>query len=369
MTRAIAPAMTLLMLLLLGAAACRGTDDRGSASTSSGAASPDASAPADASAASAAAAAKVAAARAARSAAPIDTASLEQLYARLPFDRSLRAPGHAAARAFLLEALAADGLQPRVLPFAWDGAPQADLANVELRLGDAGGTAPLLIVSAHYDSVRDTPGADDNGSGTVVLLELARRLAARPLAIELRLVWFDAEEPGLIGSSHYVSELDAGTRKRLLGAINLETLAYTDRRAGSQTLPPGAQALFDPGDRGDFLLIVANLSSALLGRAVSQAMQPEHGAQFRSELFALLPGAGWMFPDSRRSDHACFWDAELPAVMLTDTANLRSPHYHQPSDAVETLDLPFLAAAARGVERAVIALAESATAPLSVEPR
>ena len=290
--------------------------------------------------------------------AAIDAGSLRALYSRLPFDRSLRAPGHAAARAFVLDTLRDLGLEPRVLPVEWAGAADADLANVEVRLGVAGGEAPLLVVSAHYDSVPGTPGADDNGSGTVVLLELARRLAHRPLDLELALVWFDAEEEGLIGSGRYVEALRPDERQRLMGAINLETLGYTDRRPGSQSQPPGTKALFDPGDRGDFLLIVGNLQSALLGRAVFEGLQTEHGPGFRSELFALLPGAGWLVPDSRRSDHARFWDAELPAVMLTDTANLRSPHYHQPTDTVETLDLEFLASAARGVERAVLRLAE-----------
>jgi hypothetical protein len=294
---------------------------------------------------------------------PIDVESLNRLYQRLPHDRSLLAAGHAAARALLLAELRALGLQPELLPFDWAGGAAADLANVQARLGRLEVDSPLLIVSCHYDSVEGTPGADDNGSGTVALLELARRLADRPLAIELRLVWFDAEEPGLIGSGAYVDDLSIEERRRLLGVINLETMGYTDRRAGSQRMPPGSEALFDPGDRGDFLLVVGNLRSALLGRIVHEGLQPEHGADFRSELFALLPGAGWLFADSRRSDHARFWDADLPAVMLTDTANLRSPHYHRPTDTVATLDLPFLAAAVRGVERAVLRLADEAKAP------
>ena len=289
----------------------------------------------------------------------IDVESLSRLYARLPGDRSLEAPGHAAARTFLLDVLAGFGLKARVLPVKWEGAPATDLANVEVRLGREAPDAPLLLVCAHYDSVEGTPGADDNGSGVVVLLELARRLAGKPFPNELRLVWFDAEESGLIGSGRYVETLSAEERKRLIGAIVLETIGYTDRRPGSQSLPPGAKALFDPGDRGDFLFIVGNLQSALLGRAVFDGLQPEHSPRFRSELFALLPGAGWLFPDSRRSDHARFWDVELPAVMLTDTANLRSPHYHKPTDTVATIDLPFLAAAARGLERAVVHLASS----------
>jgi Zn-dependent M28 family amino/carboxypeptidase len=205
--------------------------------------------------------------------------------------------------------------------------------------------------------VAATPGADDNGSGMLGLLELARRLSPRTLPIELRLIWFDAEEPGLIGSGAYVKRMQGAERLRLMGVINLETMAYTDRTAGSQRLPPGADLLFDPGTRGDFLLVVGTLGSAPLAKVVGDALADEQGPAFRVEVFSALPAAGWLFPDTRRSDHAHFWDAGHPAVMLTDTANLRNPHYHRATDRVETLDLPFLAAGVRGVERAVLRLA------------
>ena len=52
--------------------------------------------------------------------------------------------------------------------------------------------------------------------------------------------------------------------------------------------------------------------------------------------------AGLDFPDSRRSDHASFWDAGISAVMLTDTANFRTPHYHSQSDTIERLDFQFM---------------------------
>ena len=55
-----------------------------------------------------------------------------------------------------------------------------------------------------------------------------------------------------------------------------------------------------------------------------------------------VPSRGEALPDVRRSDHAAFWDEGYSAVMLTDTANFRNPHYHQPTDTIETLDLNFL---------------------------
>jgi hypothetical protein len=235
--------------------------------------------------------------------APVTAEGLRALFERLPSDRRIGSEGHAAMRAMLLDELRALDWEPRLHPVRWAGAAEADLANVEARKSAQEAGAPILIVCAHYDSVAGTPGADDNGSGTLALLELARRLAPRTLPIELRLLWFDAEEPGLVGSGFYLKALDVAESRRLLGAINLETMAYTDRRPGSQHLPPGAAILFDPGDRGDFLLVVGTLASAQLARVVGESLRAEQGPDFRVEVFSALPGAGWLFPDTRRSDH------------------------------------------------------------------
>ena len=100
--------------------------------------------------------------------------------------------------------------------------------------------------------------------------------------------------------------------------------------------------------------------SPLLATLVTDALRMQEDAGFRVESFSLLPAGGWLVPDSRRSDHARFWDAGMPAVLITDTANGRSPHYHRRTDTVETLDLPFLEAAVRGLELAVVSIAERA---------
>jgi hypothetical protein len=284
--------------------------------------------------------------------APVTEDSLRALFLELPPHRAIGTTEHVATRDWIVARLRALGLSPRLQPFEWAGLPGGDLANVELVVPGESADAPLVLLSAHYDSVRATPGADDNGSGTVALLELARRLAGGAFPRELRLLWFDAEEPGLLGSGYWVQALPAEDSRRLVGLVNLETLGYTDRRPGSQRLPQGVELVFDPGDRGDFLLCLGNLASAALAKVVNDALAAETSPVFRVETFSYLPGNGLVLPDSRRSDHAQFWDRGLPAVLLTDTAFLRSPHYHAPSDTLETLDLSFLAAAVRGVERA-----------------
>jgi len=291
--------------------------------------------------------------------APIDVAELRRLYAGLPERRAPGQPGHTAARTWLEGELAARGLQGRWLPASpknWDGPP---LRNLELRLG-ADPSKPLLLLACHYDSVPQSPGADDNGSGVVGLLVLARRLAARELPVELGLLFFDGEELGLLGSWQYCLALSDAERARTIGVINLETLAYRDRRPGSQELPPGFELLLDPGDVGDFVALIGNLASRDFAETVTLGLTSVAPEQLRTVAYSGVPGSGWVVPDTRRSDHASFWDIGVPAVMLTDTANFRNPHYHRASDRVETLDLEFLAAVLRGVERAVLLLADEA---------
>jgi aminopeptidase YwaD len=290
--------------------------------------------------------------------APITAESVLAHIEALPRERPVGSQGQRDTRHVLRERLEGWGLPVREQVFHWAGSPGVELVNLEVRLPGSGHAPPVLIVGAHYDAVPGSPGADDNGSGTAVVLELARRLRVHVLPVELRLVFFDAEERGLVGSRAYAGSLSGDERSRILGMINLETVGYTDRRPGSQRMPPGARMLHDPGDVGDFIFVLGTVASAPLASVVALGLEAETSSLGRVEVFSRLPGAGWVMPDSRRSDHASFWDLGLPAVMLTDTANFRNPRYHRRGDRLETLDGPFLAAVARGVERAVLLLAE-----------
>jgi Zn-dependent M28 family amino/carboxypeptidase len=200
-------------------------------------------------------------------------------------------------------------------------------------IGRRGGPGPPLVIGAHYDTVVGSPGADDNASGIAVLLELAQVLAAAPLARPLVLAAFGLEEDGLIGSRHHVARHYADG---IAGMVSLECVAYTDRRPGSQAAPFGLPIQLP--DRGDFLGAVANPPAAALSQRLGQA-----AAEVGLPLVSLVvQDAGLGLPDSRRSDHASFWDRGWPAIMLTDTADFRNPHYHQPTDRPDTLDPDFL---------------------------
>ena len=211
---------------------------------------------------------------------------------------------------------------------------------------------PPLLIGAHYDTVSGSPGADDNASGLVVLLEVASRLSARPLARPVWLVAFCLEEQDRLGSQAFASRLKA-ERRELAGAIILECVGFARSEVGTQQTPPGVPIAVPT--QGDFLAIVGNEASRSLVLQLEQEAQ-RHAAQLKP-LSLVVPGRGEAMPHTRRSDHASFWDVGYPAVMLTDTANFRNPHYHRETDTVDTLNLEFLSNVAVTVTATAIQIA------------
>ena len=199
-----------------------------------------------------------------------------------------------------------------------------------------------IVIGAHYDAVPGSPGADDNASGVAVLLELARLFQAEPLRYPLQLIAFDLEEHGLIGSQAYAAHLSQQHQKiRLM--ISLEMLGYRTEECNSQRYPHPLQYFYP--DRGNYIGLIGNLPTLwdliVLKRAIKN-----------TGIAAEWLPAGWrglIVPDARKSDHAPFWDRGDRAMMVTDTAHMRNPHYHQPSDRIETLDLDFMAGICLGL--------------------
>jgi Zn-dependent M28 family amino/carboxypeptidase len=211
--------------------------------------------------------------------------------------------------------------------------------------------APRLIVGAHLDSVIGTPGADDNASGVAVLLETARLLSQVPIRSQVLFCAFNLEELNMIGSAALARKLkDAGVNIEAM--ISLEMVGYTDSRPGSQKLPVGLSRLYP--DRGDFIAVIGNWKSNALLRKFSRLMREVPDLQVET---LAVPGKGMLIPAARLSDHAPFWDLGFPALMLTDTAFYRNPHYHGPMDTFDTLDLDFMAKVCEGVVRGILGLA------------
>jgi Zn-dependent M28 family amino/carboxypeptidase len=221
-------------------------------------------------------------------------------------------------------------------------------------VAERSGTDPqagTLLVGAHYDTVKGSPGADDNASAVAVILEIARLLRSRPTPRTLKLVFFDLEEQGLRGSLNYVATDEQ--IKDLRGAVILEMLGYACYMAGCQQYPEGLP-ISPPSDRGDFLAIVGNQEHLRLLNAFQATSQPS----LPPTLTLAVPLKGLLMPDLLRSDHAPFWYQGIGAVMVTDTANFRNPHYHQPSDTLDTIDQKFLTGAAQLIANTIAALLE-----------
>jgi Zn-dependent M28 family amino/carboxypeptidase len=236
--------------------------------------------------------------------------------------------------------------------------PYRDLAGVNLiARHPASPPGPAVVVGAHLDTVRRSPGADDNASGVATVLEIGRLLSGLPQPPAVVLATFDLEELGLVGAAAAARVLTSAGR--LTGMIGLESVGYYDSAPGSQRLPTGAATAFpsaaraiDDG-RGDFTLVVhrrTSTSAAWTWEAAASAL--EHRAVLlrdprRDGLAGTL--STLVLPQTAhlgRSDHAAFWRRGVPSLMLTDTASFRNPEYHRGGDLPETLDYGSLAAVA-----------------------
>jgi aminopeptidase YwaD len=213
---------------------------------------------------------------------------------------------------------------------------------------DRGGS--LIILGAHFDSVQGTPGADDNASGVAVLLEAARLLGRARVGSQVLFCAFNLEELNMIGSGYFAEKLKSAGAK-VTGMISLEMVGYTDTRAGSQKYPLGLKAFYP--DRGNFIGVIGNWKSASLLHRFARQMRQVRGLPVET---LSVPGNGGLIPAVRLSDHAPFWDAGYPALMVSDTSFFRNPHYHGSTDTLETLNLDFMAKVCEGVIRAVLAL-------------
>lgn len=226
-----------------------------------------------------------------------------------------------------------------------------------------------LVAMAHTDAYFGAPGADDNGTGIVALLEAARLLRDRPRQRSVRLLFTTLEETGLIGARHHVIEhiepaVEAGAMT-VYGAVSIEMIGYYSDEPGSQRSPLPPMDGFAPPDRGDFLAILGVKRHQHFTQALAAAMlEAEPEASVLAIDFFVVPP-----PDLMRSDHAEFLLRGWPGAMLTDTANFRNPNYHTANDAVETIDRDRFARAVSQVIGAMDALANPPAPPQDPGPK
>jgi Peptidase family M28/Secretion system C-terminal sorting domain len=217
------------------------------------------------------------------------------------------------------------------------------------------------IIDGHYDTVSNAPGADDNGSGTVGMLEAARILGKYNFKKSLKFIAFDMEEDGLVGSKNFAKTL---TANNIEGVLNFEMIGFYDEKPNVQSLPAGFNQLFpqayntvkQDSFRGNFITNVGNVASNDLLNAFNDA-----AATYVPSLKVVplaVPGTGTLVPDLRRSDHASFWDKNIKALMLTDGANFRNKNYHAASDSLGSINKNFLCNVVKATIATAIKLAE-----------
>ncbi len=226
-------------------------------------------------------------------------------------------------------------------------------SNLEVTRPGNRSSGDIVLIGAHYDSVFGSPGANDNGSGVAVLLEMARRFAAIDADRTVRFVAFVNEEPPFsfgeaMGSMRYArAARDRGDKIPLM--LALETIGCYSDQPGSQDYPPLFRHFYP--DTGNFIAFVSNFRSRRWLRRFAAAFR-QH-SDFPAEevaTFSWIPGVSW-------SDHQSFWRSGYRALMVTDTAFYRYPYYHSPNDKAHHLDYAAMAALTEGLEGAVVSLA------------
>jgi hypothetical protein len=254
------------------------------------------------------------------------------------------------AGAFIADALADAGLPVTRQGYLVDG---RYCSNITADISPGRSEKEIIVVGAHYDSVRGGPGANDNASGVAALLSLARRLRDRSLSRTVRIAAFVNEEPPYLRTPRMGSYVYAAQcrqeRKPLVAMLSLETIGFypaLDR--------PEDQELSRSRFRwmpADFVAVVGNLRSRRLVHRVAETFHED--SEFPVRTFCL-PG---FMPGVNSSDHWAFWKHGVPACMITDTAPFRYPFYHTPEDTPGKLSYRALCRVVEGLEGAIVRLA------------
>ena len=254
------------------------------------------------------------------------------------------------ACAYIKDQFVSFGYEPAVQTYDVHNVP---VDNIEAVLPGTDDPGAIIVVGAHYDSVTDCPGANDNATGVAATLELARRFARAPRPKTIRFVAFVNEEPPFFQTPQMGSVVYANAAKgrgeHILAMLSLETIGYYSDAPGSQQYPRPLSLMFP--DTGNFIAFVSNFGSARLLRTAHRAFKARTSFPIQSAPAPeSLAGVGW-------SDQWAFWRAGYPAIMVTDTAPYRYPWYHRPQDTPDKIAFDKLTQVVGGLEHVVHVLA------------
>ncbi len=247
--------------------------------------------------------------------------------------KNITQPGNAKAIAYLEERLREFGYEPELQWFETRG---VRTANVIARLPGTVSPDVVYTVGTHFDSAPVSPGADDNTSGTVGLLEMARVLAGRPLPATVEIVFFTGEESGLLGSREYVRRAFA-EGKKIAGVLNNDMVGFAEDHRLDNTIRFSNKGIRDL----------------------------QHGAALLFSEMTLYDAEYY-----RGTDAAAFYEAFGDIVGgIGSYPILASPHYHQSHDVLETINHRLVAEVARVTTASAMLLASSPSRLTGLEAR
>lgn len=247
---------------------------------------------------------------------------------------------------FIIQSFEGMGYVVTVMPYEMHGKA---FKNIIAENPGQAKTKDIVLIGAHYDSCFN-PGADDNASGVAGLIELARLLKEEPSTSKIRFAAFTNEEPPFfmteqMGSRVYAREaIRKGEKIKV--AVILEMIGYYSDKVFSQKYLPLLGPFYP--NRANFIALVGNFQTHTITEKLYKAFQSHSDfpiAKITSPDF--IPGINF-------SDHWSFWKEGIPALMVTDTAFLRNPYYHQATDTAQTLDYAKMSKMLYGLKRSIV---------------
>jgi hypothetical protein len=228
------------------------------------------------------------------------------------------------------------------------------VCNLEIEIQGTLQPEEIIIIGAHYDSVRGSPGANDNGSGVAAILELSRLFINHKPEKTVRFVAFVNEEPPFFLTRKMGSRVYAArSRKKgekIIAMLSVETIGYYSEKPGSQDYPFPLNFFYP--DTADFIGFVSNIRYRNLMKKSLASFRKHSDFPAQGAAAPLwLTGVGW-------SDHWSFWREDYPAIMVTDTAFFRYDYYHTALDTPEKLTYDQMAKVVKGIYEVAKELAD-----------
>jgi hypothetical protein len=225
-----------------------------------------------------------------------------------------------------------------------------DYSNLEIELPGRVSPSQIIIISAQYDTLPDSPGANNNGSGVAILLCLSSLLRNHTPDRTLRLVNFVNEEDPFFDTemmgSYVYAKRSRERHEDVRIMLSLDALGiYTDQ--------PGSQKLSFPfsliyPNRGNFLSFIGDFRSRKHMGDVTRGFRK--GSSFPIEAGVVpkwVKGAAW-------SDHVSFWKFGYPGIMVTDTGAFRSASHNTKEDTLEKMNFEAMARIVMGMYCSIV---------------